>query len=107
MKVIFKEKETITLRFDVDYVEKMSKQHIADYLMGKYDQGTIYCTALINERQILMAYLPFVHTIGFYDPEMKLTRNQIKLVFEGSTLANPSPVILEVSDELYKFLCDI
>ena len=106
MNVIFKDDATVLVRFAMNDIEKIKKQKIADYLLGKYDNGMIFYNSPINERQLLMSYLPFIHTIVIndYSNERKLDENEIKLIFESSSLANPSPITISVSQELHDFL---
>ena len=82
-----------------------SKNEIADYLMGKYDEGMIIYQNPINERSLLMSYLPFIESIGVNPfPQGEKKGNWILLKFESSSICNPSDTYVEVSDELYKFL---
>ena len=106
MNVIFKDDATVLIRFAVNDIVTMKKQEIADYLLGKYDDGMVFYNSIINERQLLMSYLPFIHTIVIndYSNERKLEENEIKLIFERSSLANPSPITIGVSQELHDFL---
>lgn len=95
---------TVTMRYDNYARSVKKKQEIADYLLGKKDQGMMIFKAPINERELLMSYLPFIHAIAFFDPEIKLEKYEIKLEFMKSSLASPSNVILQVSPELYYYL---
>lgn len=107
MKVFFDEKQAVTIAYNPFSLKKMKKQDIADYLMGLHDNGNLVLyNSAINERQLMMSYLPFIHTISFckYFTDIDLEKNQLEITFESSSLSKPSPVILEVSDEMYNFL---
>ena len=108
MKVRFIEREWEKPELIISYSPfdsvKKKKQDIADYLMGKYDNGMIVCSTPVNERQLLMSYLPFIRTISFGGGNTVLDKNEIELLFESSSLSRPTPIVLEVSTQLYEFL---
>lgn len=109
MNVFFTSKETIMLSPDgypADYT-MIPKQEIANYLLGKYDEGMVlYMGTPINERALLMSYLPFVIAIGmevaFPDEDVK--GKCILLKIKSGLASAPMDVYVEVSDELYAFL---
>lgn len=103
MDVIFDKDEALYLKYSLEKTKKMPKQDAADYLMGKFDEGKIYWNTPINERQLMLSYLPFMHSISFYDPVIELQEYQFKVIFKPSSLMNISPVTLKVSEEMYNF----
>ena len=108
MRIIIDENEKIALKIGCNIVKKISKQEIADYLMGKYDKGMPFNNNE-RDRMLIMSFLPYLHTIAFEYPGYELEENQILLLFESSSLCNPSPIVLEVENAFYKFLyekCD-
>ena len=109
MKVFIDEKETLKIAYSPFEAKMMTKQKLADYLMGKYDEGMTIYNSAINERMTLMSWLPFMHTIAIttrYLSNAPLGKNKIEIAFVSSTLAKPSNIMLEVSEELYKFLLE-
>ena len=71
--------------------------------MGKYDEGMhLYMGTPINDRALLMSYLPFISSIGVKENGEK----RLVLKFKGSSLGMPSDVELKVSDKLYDFLSE-
>ena len=108
MNVRFVEKDCEKAEVYINYKPfekiKRRKQEIADFLMGKDDDNiTIYNTP-INERQLLLSYLPFIRSISFEGPDLDLGENEIEITFERSSLSRPTPIVIEVSPELYNFL---
>ena len=105
MEVFFEGKKVVYVRHDYDYTVEMSKQEIADFLTGKGTNNFVIERNAIQERTLMMAYLPFISHIflnNFYSDEWKkLNDNEIKIIFHNT--AN-SPIIITVSKELHDFL---
>lgn len=102
MNIRFNRYATILVSFaEMDY-EDVRKEYIADYLLGKLDKNIVISNSLINERQTLIDWLPFIDHIFLYsDEDVILDKNEIAITFKNDV---SDMVIMKVSDEFYNFL---
>ena len=87
MRIIFDEKEMVQLKHN-DYVWKVKKQEIADFLVKESNTSKL---SLI-ERYFILGYLPMIKSINVIDIEAALIE-----------VDQPTSIKMEIRQELIKF----